>query len=395
MKPVIVWKPFSIRTHIMKRAVKIPLLIVALVIVAGGAAFIFGTGEAAPTEEPHVTVARGSLVDKALAVGTIEPRVQVSVKSQLSGVVSRQFAEPGEFVRAGAPLLEIRPTPTPQEIVDAERQVDLRRLELTTVEREHERQKALVDKALVSAQDYELVRRRLDEAALQLQMSEERLELLRSGRISKTSEIATVVTAPITGFVLDKNVEIGDPVVPLTSFQEGTVLMTMADMDDLIFRGTVDEIDVGKLIEGMPADIRVGALPGADVNGQLSRIWLKARKEDNSTVFPVEVDLESAFAASNGGVAEEGGLSLEPAVLRAGYSANAEIIVARRDSVLTIPERVITFEDGHATVEILHPDNRKERVEIETGLSDAIHIEVLAGLGEGDRVAEKPLRTIN
>lgn len=328
-------------------------------------------------------------------MGTIEPRVQVSVKSQLSGVVSRQFAEPGEYVRAGAPLLEIRPTPTPQEVVDAERQVDLRRIEFETVEREHERQKSLVDKALVSAQEYELVRRRLDEASLQVQMAEERLELLRSGRISKTSEIATVIRAPIAGFVLDKNVEIGDPVVPLTSFQEGTVLMTMADMDDLIFRGTVDEIDVGKLVEGMPVAISVGALPGADVQGNLSRIWLKARKAENSTVFPVEVDLSAAFATTSGGVTEEGGMSLEQAVLRAGYSANAEIIVARRDSVLTLPERVITFEDGHATVEILRPDNLKERVEIETGLSDAINIEVIAGLREGDRVAEKPLRTIN
>ena len=379
----------------MKRAVKVLLVIGAVVVIGGVAMFIIGSGEAAPTEEPHVTVRRGSLVDRALAVGTIEPRVQVSVKSQLSGVVSRQFAEPGEYVRAGAPLLEIRPTPTPQEVVDAERQVDLRRIEFETVEREHERQQSLLDKALVSAQEYELVRRRLDEASLQVQMAEERLELLRSGRISKTSEIATVIRAPIAGFVLDKNVEIGDPVVPLTSFQEGTVLMTMADMDDLIFRGTVDEIDVGKLVEGMPVAISVGALPGADVQGNLSRIWLKARKEENSTVFPVEVDLSAAFATTSGGVTEEGGMSLETAVLRAGYSANAEIVVARRDSVLTLPERVITFDNGHATVEILRPDNVKERVEIETGLSDAINIEIIAGLREGDRVAEKPLRTIN
>src|SRR5690625_4526275 len=169
-------------------------------------------------------------------------------------------------------------------------------------------------------------------------MAKERLELLRSGRISKTSEIATVIRAPIAGFVLDKNVEIGDPVVPLTSFQEGTVLMTMADMDDLIFRGTVDEIDVGKLVEGMPVAISVGALPGADVQGNLSRIWLKARKEENSTVFPVEVDPSAAFATTGGGVTEDGALSPEPRVFRAGYSANAEIVVAPRARVRTLPE---------------------------------------------------------
>src|SRR5690625_2869690 len=221
----------------MKRAVTVPRVSGAVDLLGGGAVFIIGAGEAARTEEPHVTVRRGSLVDRALAVGTIEPRVQVSVKSQLSGVVSRQFAEPGEYVRAGAPLLEIRPTPTPQEVVDAERQVDLRRIEFETVEREHERQKSLLDKALVSAQEYELVRRRLDEASLQVQMAKERLELLRSGRISKTSEIATVIRAPIAGFVLDKNVEIGDPAVPLTSFQEGTVHRSTADRRHFVVSG--------------------------------------------------------------------------------------------------------------------------------------------------------------
>jgi HlyD family secretion protein len=118
--------------------------------------------------------------------------------------------------------------------------------------------------------------RRLAEARVQVAMAAEKLELLQSGRIS--SEVATVIRAPITGFVLDKNVEIGDPVVPLTSFQEGTVLMTMADMSDLIFRGTVDEIDVGRLVEGMPVEIRIGALPRTRVEGELQKIWLKARK---------------------------------------------------------------------------------------------------------------------
>jgi HlyD family secretion protein len=374
----------------MKRALKVTLAVGAVSLVVGGSAAFFSRGDTDPSASvATVEVSRGTIVDKALAVGTIEPRVQISVKSQLSGVVSRQFAEPGELVRAGQPLLEVRPTPTPQEVVDAKRQVELREIELASIQRDYDRQKALSDKGLISSQDFETVQRRLDESKLQVAMAAEKLELLQSGRIS--SEVATVIRAPITGFVLDKNVEIGDPVVPLTSFQEGTVLMTMADMSDLIFRGTVDEIDVGRLVEGMPVEIRVGALPRARVEGDLQKIWLKARKQDNSTVFPIEIGL--------GGVTELGEADDETpmpsaATLRAGYSANAEVIVASREDVLTLPERVIHFENGSTYVDVHLADGTAERRAIQTGLSDAIHIEVVSGLEEGDRVREKEVKQI-
>lgn len=381
----------------MKRTVKVVLVLGVIATIVGGAAAFFSRGESKEAEVPAVTVERGNLVDKALAVGTIEPRVQISVKSQLSGVVSRQFAEPGDYVRAGEPLLEVRPTPTPQEVVDARRQVELRNLELVNIQREYDRQKTLKDKQLISAQDFENVQRKYDEARLQVQMASEKLELLESGRIASDAAIATVIKAPITGFVLDKSVEIGDPVVPLTSFQEGTVLMSMANMEDLIFRGTVDEIDVGRLVEGMPVEIKVGALPTSRVEGSLNKIWLKARKEENATVFPIEIALGAVRQVDTPtatGEEEAGTVQLASAVLRAGYSANAEVIVARRDSVLLVPERVITFEDGNAFVDVLLADNSTERRSIETGLSDAIQIEVISGLEEGDRVAEKKLKTI-
>src|SRR3989304_2068312 len=156
-------------------------------------------------------------------------------------------------------------------------------------------------------------------------MARERLGLLEEGKVNvATDRIETVVRSPITGFILEKTVEIGDPVVPLSTYQEGTVLLTMAAMSDLLFRGTVDEIDVGKLKEGMPVLIKIGALPAADVEGRVAKISLKARKQDNATVFPVEISLADTHGA----------------VLRAGYSANADIIIARRDSALMIPERL-------------------------------------------------------
>ncbi|WP_243663424.1 efflux RND transporter periplasmic adaptor subunit [Rhodothermus marinus] len=190
-------------------------------------------GQAAETL-PTVTVTRGDIVDKALAVGTIEPRVEISVKSQVAGVVRRLFVDAGDYVEAGTPLLEIQPNPTPLELIDAERRIELRQLEVDNLRREFERQQQLFDRRLISEQEYERARRAYEEARLQLQAAREQLALLREGRVqTESGRFETVVRAPISGYVLEKMIEVGDPVVPLTSYQEGTVLMTMADMNDL------------------------------------------------------------------------------------------------------------------------------------------------------------------
>jgi HlyD family secretion protein len=212
-----------------------------------------------------------------------------------------------------------------------------------------------------------------------LKIARERLSLLESGKVTiENTQIESIVNAPIDGFVLRKMVEVGDPVTPLTSYQEGTVLMKMANMEKLIFKGTVDEIDVGKLKEGMETELKVGALPNDKILGKLTKISLKAEKKDNATVFPIEISIPKS---SN-------------AVLRAGYSANANVIIQKKDSVLMIPERVVTFRNDSALVKVaIGPGKDEERL-IKTGLSDAINIEVLQGLKEGDEVIEKPVKKI-
>lgn len=363
----------------MKRRSKIALSTIVLVGIAGTAYAVTanGGGEQGPRT---VAVERGEIVDKALAVGRIEPLVEVSVKSQFAGVVRRMFKEPGEYVRRGEPLLEVQPNPTPIELVEARRQVELRDLELQQLEKQRNRLAALQEQDYVSQEEFETVDRSYEESKLQLQISRERLALLSEGRVTIGDEqVETVITSPITGFILEKMVEIGDPVVPLTTFQEGTALMSMAAMEELIFRGTVDEIDVGRLEEGMPVEIKIGALPDAGVSGRLSKISLKGRDDQNATIFPVEIS-----------VAPEEGTTL-----RAGYSANADIIIERRSDVLTIPERLVRFEDGKSFVTVsLGPEHTEER-EIGTGLSDGISIEVLSGLEEGELVLEPPVREIS
>lgn len=364
---------------------------ILVIATAGTAAVISRNGHSDEASRPHVEVTRGSIVDRALAVGTIEPRVEIEVKSQVSGVVKRQFAEAGEFVRAGEALLELQPNPTPRELMEAERQIEQRELDLQNLKDEYDRTKGLYEKQLIAVQEYERVKRTYDESLLAVRTAKEQLTLLREGKVNtRSGSVETVVRAPVSGFILDKMVEIGDPVVPLTSYQEGTVLMTMADMDDLIFRGTVDEIDVGRLREGMKASIKVGALPGAEVTGDLARIWLKARKEENSTVFPVEVEIRSAVQRDP----DDTEAVPVPVVLRAGYSANTDIVIESRENVLLVPERVVHFNGDSTLVEILLEDNTTEERLIRTGLSDAINIEVISGLDEGTRIAEKPPKVI-
>jgi HlyD family secretion protein len=363
----------------MKTRTKVGVGLVGVVVVAGTIAAVSlrgGNGDEGPTT---VEVTRGSVVQKALAIGNIEPDVEISVKSQLSGVVRELFVEDGDFVAAGDQLLEVKPNPTPIELADSKRQVELREIELENMERDLARKQELRGRDFITQEELELAEREYERARVQVQMASERVALLETGRVRIANRnIEGVVRSPIDGFVLETRVETGDPVVPLSAFQEGTVLITMAAMDNLIFRGTVDEIDVGKLREGMPADIKVGALPEAKVTGEVYSISLKARTEDNATVFPIEVTLTDPGET----------------VLRAGYSANVDVIIDRRDDVLIIPERLIRFEDDRAEVTVLLPGGETEDRVIETGLSDALTIEVVAGLEEGELVVEPPPREI-
>ncbi len=351
----------------------------AVVLVVVAFVLFGGSKKGDDSALPRVKVVKGNIVDKALAVGTIEPENEISVKSKVSGAVSRIFADAGTFVKAGQPLLEVRPDPTPLELAEAKRNLQLAQVDLDNAVKDKVRQDTLLGKHLISDKEYEDFQRHYEQSELTVSLNHERLQLLEQGRVKIGGvEIESIVKAPIDGFVLKKTVEVGDPVTPLTTYQEGTVLMKMANMDRLLFKGTVDEIDVGRMKEGMPAEIKVGALPSDKVTGTLTKISLKAEKKENATVFPIEI----AIPKSNN------------SLLRAGYSANANVIIRHKDSVLVVPERVVTFRNDSAFVRVPSADGKETERFIKTGLSDAITIEVAEGLKEGDEVLEKPVKKI-
>jgi HlyD family secretion protein len=365
----------------MSKTVKI---MSGLVIVAGVAYGVYAmTRDDKEQNEgfKRVKVERGAIVDKALATGQIVPEQEIQVKSQISGIVKQCFAEVGDRVSAGEPLFAIIPDPTPQELNEAERRVELAQVAFEKATLDFDRNRSLVDEGIVAKEVYDASRQAHDEARIQLQLARETLALTKEGKIKRASGgVDSVIRAPESGTILQRHVNPGDPVVPLTTYQAGTPLATMADMGTLLFKGTVDEIDVGKLREGMPVRIKVGALPNATVTGRLTRIAPKATEKEGTTLFNVEASID-----------ESGGV-----VLRAGYSANADIIIREKKDVLLLPERLITFEKDKATVELPPADPKGEPVkkEVTVGLSDGLNAEILSGLSEGEEVVQRPPKQI-
>ena len=353
-----------------------------VVVLAAGAAGALYSRSRLEKDLPYklVVVTKGPVVEKALAVGAIRPKREVAVKSKISGIVRRAFREVGDHVNAGDPLFEILPDPTPLELTEARREVEIARNIFEQARKKSDRTAELGRQGIVSDQESDQADKEIQDARIRLNLAQERLALVEKGRV-RTSQlnVESIIRAPVSGTVLELLVNEGDPVVPLTSYQAGTALTTIADMTQLVFMGTVDEIDVGKLAEGMPARIKVGAMPDAAVQGTVYKIAPKSKTAEGATLFDVEITLQPAAGT----------------VLRAGYSANADIVVREKADVLLLPERLVTFAEGKASVEVPPPvEGEPVKKEIKVGLSDGINIEVAEGLKLKDQVVERPPKKI-
>ncbi len=327
-----------------------------------------------------VKTEKGTIVAKALAIGQIEPRKEISVKSKISGIVNKLYVQMGDTVKKGSPLLDISPNPDPFEFSEIHKTVDLAKIQLDNAKSEYERAKNLFEKGLVSQAEVDQKNEALLRTDLSYNVAKENLSLKTSGKSQRHgNSVDTIIKSPVDGTVLNIDVNEGDPIVPLTSYQAGTNLMSLANMNDLLFKGTVDEIDVGKLHEGMETKITIGALPGVIIMGTLDKIAPKAQKKDESTLFAVEIAL----------IPSEQNKEI---VLRAGFSANAELIIQKKDDVLVIPERLVIFKEGKNFVDVgpLNKEQKGEEKEIQLGLSDGLNVEIVSGLSEKDEVVEYP-----
>lgn len=362
---------------------KLGKTLLILLLIAGVTAGLYAwarSGKKDQNGNKLVDVTTGSITEKAVAIGQVQPRQKFAVKSKISGIVRRALVQVGDHVDAGAALFELAPDPTPLEVTEVDRRVESARASYQRAKAEFDRANELATGGVLPKSDMDARREAFELSKIALLKAEQDRELTRRGRLT-ASGTESIIRAPAAGTILTRAVNPGDPVVPLTSYQPGTELASIADMSDLIFKGTVDEIDVGKLGVGLPARIKVGALPTDVVTGRVSRIAPQAQQKEGATLFDVEIELDPG----------------QKVTLRAGYSANADVVIREKKDVLVIPERLVTFEDGgkKAFVEVPSGDKEPKKIEIKTGISDGMNVEVLSGLAKGQKIVERPPKEIS
>ena len=361
------------------------LLILIVLGAAGGAIYAYvGNGVGEENGFTLLEAELGDITEKALAVGQIEPRERFQVKSKISGIVARCYVEVGDVVRAGDPLFEIAPDPTPQELLNVDHRVRSADASFGKARADYERGLELHEEGLLSKGDLDAIKEAYELAEVSVDQARDNRELTRLGIVSgSVTDVERIIRSTASGTVLSRAVDVGDPVVPLTSYQPGTELASIADMSDLIFEGTVDEIDVGKIAAGLPCRIKVGALPDELVMGRLERIAPQAQRSEGATLFDVEIELDPG----------------QEITLRAGYSANADVVISEKTEIVLIPERLVLFsDDGRETfVEIpgIGPEAEPEKIAVELGLSDGLNVEVVEGLSIGDQIIQRPPKEIS
>ncbi len=352
------------------------LIIIIIVIAVAGFFFFKGRKGKENQQIKFTPVKRNEVVEKAIAIGQIVPKQDISVKSKIRGILKKKFVDVGDVVKVDAPLMEVNPDPTPIEFMRAKRQMEIAKVAMDNAETDCTRSKKLLDGKWASQQEYDNYKQKLDDLKLRFEMAKENFDLITKGKVEMVGQkIDNIIRSPISGTVLEFFVDEGDPIVPLTSSQAGTPLMTVADMTKLIFEGTVDEIDVGKIKEGISARIIMGALPDNEIIGVVKKISPKAKRKNNSTLFDIEILLSNTNLTS----------------LRAGYSATARIIIAKATNVFTVPERLIFYSNDVSYVEISKNKitGETKTIPVITGLSDGMITEIKKGLKDTDLIVER------
>lgn len=362
----------------MKKFITILLVIVLVSSFGGTLYYLYAKSQEQPmvfgTETPIVT----TIIKKTVATGSVVPRREVAIKPQVSGIVEKLYVQPGDKVASGDLVAKIRIIPNMVNLNNAENRVRMAEIRLQNAELELERNRQLQAEELISEAVFRGFQLDHDSAKQELAAAIDNLGLIRKGTTPKSGATSnTLVRATIAGMVLEVPLEEGDSVIESNTFNDGTTIATVADMDELIFFGKVDESEVGKIQPGMTLLLTIGALESEDFEAVLEHIAPKGIEENGAIQFEVRAALKLQ----------------EGMFIRANYSANADIVLDRRDDVLAINEGLLQFDDDKPYVEVEAGTQEFEQRFIETGLSDGINIEIVAGLTSDDRV--KNPNTVN
>lgn len=360
----------------MKRAFGITVVVILVGLFAWTVKYLYAKSQDDPvtfeTEKPQ----RGDVIKKTVATGSLVPRREVEIKPRVSGVIEKLFVEPGQRVSAGDPIAKIKIIPNVVSLNSAESAVKTARINLDNAERELERARSLFENKLISEAERSRRQTEFELRKQELSAARSNLELIRSGAAKGSGKVSNVVTSTVDGMVIEVPVKLGESVTETNTFNPGSTIAFVADMGDMIFQGYVDESEVGKIEEGMELTIVIGAIEEQRFRGELEYIAPKGATIEGAIQFEIKAAVELK----------------EDVFVRAGYSANADIVLDRAEDVLTISEALLQFEGGPGGkpfVEVEVGEQRFERRDIELGLSDGIRVEVESGLKESDAV-KKP-----
>ena len=356
-----------------KKALLILLVFVLVAAFAGTFWFLWAKSREEPvvwaTETPFTT----EIVKKAVATGAVVPRREIDIKPQVSGIVREIFVEPGQVVADGDLIAKVAIVPDMISLSNAENRVNQAEINLENAETEYRRNKQLFEEGVTSEAAFRIYDLDLKRAREELAAAEDSLAVIREGARKKAGLTTnTLVRSTAAGMVLDVPVEEGDSVIEANTFNDGTTIATVADMTDMIFEGKVDESEVGRLREGMELLLTVGAIDRQSFRAALEYIAPKGVEEEGAIQF----EIRAAVSLKEG------------VFVRANYSANADIVLDRREEALAVQESWLQFDDEGAYVEVETGEQQFERRAVETGLSDGINIEIVSGLSEGDRVKD-------
>ena len=352
------------------------LIIAAIIALIFIGTFVFLWQKSQPKEVVYneFTPKLDSIQKTTIITGKIEPRNEVNVKPQISGIISELYKEAGDRVNAGDVIAKVKVIPDMNQLSSAEMRLRLAEINLKQAQVNFQREENLYNQKLVSADEYDKSKQALDQAKHETVAAEDALQVVRDG-VSKSNASAssTLVRSTISGIILNIPVKVGNSVILSNTFNDGTTIATVANMNDLIFRGNIDETEVGQLVDGMNMKITIGALQDLHFDAALEYISPKAVESNGANQF----EIKAAVKLSEG------------SKIRAGYSANAEIVLARADKVLTVPESAIEFSGDSTFVYVVKGEGKAktyERTQVVTGLSDGVNIEIKKGITQKDKV---------
>ena len=362
----------------MKKFFRILLYVIIGVVFIGTIGFLYQKSQPKEKiyeiEKPFMT----DIENKTVATGTIIPRKEVEIKPRVSGIVTEIYVEPGKILKEGDLIAKVTVVPDMVSLNNAEARLEQAKISKKDAQRKYDRQKSLFDKGVIPVADLEQAEIALKNAESELDAAENNVNLIKEGVSAKKGSLTnTLIRSTIDGMVLDIPVEQGNSVIESNTFNDGTTIAVVANMNEMIFEGKIDESEVGKIREGMPLKLTVGALEDVTYDAKLEYIAPKGEEEEGAVKFKIKaaVELKKDY------------------FIRSGYSATADIVLERKDSVMAIKESLIKFEDegDSVYVEVETEPQQFEKRYIDVGISDGINIEVLSGLEKDTRLKSKQL----